>query len=259
MRTALLALSALVSVAASAQPPAAALVVPRVSASAEHSGDVFRYTYTVSNGATSARPIMMMGLFYNPDVTLEIAGAPPGWLSNLNVGDETLAGWTALSRAMIQPGHTSSGFILQASGLPGIVDGVVVGLVPLDELPRFPDGQAPEDVPGLSVGELGVKIRVVGPVSRPQTFVGTTFLQYLHTLADQASQQGWINDQGILISLQAKLSAAQRSVNSSDFRTARNQLSAVLKEVGAQRGKGLSMDAAALLSGNVEYAIQNLR
>jgi hypothetical protein len=91
------------------------------------------------------------------------------------------------------------------------------------------------------------------------SFVAIEFADYLAALASDARVLGWIRNDGILVSILAKLTAARASLERANYGAASNQLSAVLNEIAAQRGENLSPDAAALLAANVRYAIQQLR
>ncbi|MGE3512897.1 MAG: hypothetical protein AB7N65_28885 [Vicinamibacterales bacterium] len=260
MRT-LIAAIALVSsvIAGSAQQVAAPTVVASVNATAERSGDLVRFTFEVVNSPSSPRPIMMFSVPYGSTIGVEDLEGPPGWLVNPAVGAANLVGWTALSGALLSPGQRAVGFAFTANGLPGIVDGFVVGLPSPKQIPRFPEGQAPESYQGLTVAELGTKMRVLGPVAPPETFRSPDFLRHLASLLSEAGALGWIDGSVLLTSLQAKILAAQASVERGNVRAAANQLAAVLNEVRAQSGKKLTTGAASLLQLNIEFALDRMR
>jgi FIMAH domain-containing protein len=84
------------------------------------------------------------------------------------------------------------------------------------------------------------------------------FLETIIGYKEQAIQQGWIKNQGIGVSLDAKLNAAQAALARGNNKTAVNILNALLNEVDAQAGKQLSPEAVALLKFNMQYLISKL-
>ena len=81
--------------------------------------------------------------------------------------------------------------------------------------------------------ELHAKIRSLSvsgttlcPVSAPALFDATQFLAGIINVKEQAIQRGWIKHQGVGISLDAKLNAAQAALTRGNTRTAANVLDA---------------------------------
>ncbi|MDZ7262124.1 MAG: hypothetical protein ONB05_08475, partial [candidate division KSB1 bacterium] len=69
---------------------------------------------------------------------------------------------------------------------------------------------------------------------------------------------GWIDNQGIANSLDAKLDNAKKQLEKGKTKTAINVLQAFVNEVEAQKDKHLTSEAYALLKYNAEYLIKKL-
>ncbi|MFS8638569.1 MAG: hypothetical protein FWJ74_10805, partial [Gemmatimonadota bacterium] len=73
---------------------------------------------------------------------------------------------------------------------------------------------------------------------------------------------GWITNAGVCRSLEAKLEAAERSLERGNTNSARGQLGAFLQELeaqhGPQPGKHVSDNAYWLLKINVEYVLSRM-
>ncbi|NNN06475.1 MAG: hypothetical protein HKL90_11290 [Elusimicrobia bacterium] len=86
-------------------------------------------------------------------------------------------------------------------------------------------------------------------------------LDFLASLKHQAVSLGWIygpGSDGIVQSLDAKLTAAKASAASGDDKTAINQLNAFINELQAQRGKHLNDNAFYLLQANAQFILSKL-
>ncbi len=180
-------------------------------------------------------------------------------LSNLGRID-----WTAPDSApLVDPGSSLEGFGLTSYGLPAIVSATVQAYVDIDSLPVRPPadgadvGRYASDVASIQ-SKLTVSVMTVGPTAPPKAFVPAVFLASIIEMKGEAFRQGWITNQGIERSLDAKLSAANDSLRRGDTTAAKNQLDAVLHEVDAQAGKALSVEAVALLKFNVQYLVGQL-
>ncbi|MBI5380030.1 MAG: hypothetical protein HZA23_07780 [Nitrospirae bacterium] len=104
----------------------------------------------------------------------------------------------------------------------------------------------------------GVVGRTIGPVQPPATFIPLVFLDYLVSLKREAFSLGWIKNKGLEQSLDAKLESARAALQRGQPKTAQNALGALLNEVEAQQGKGLTGEAYGLLNYNVQYLIERL-
>ena len=74
----------------------------------------------------------------------------------------------------------------------------------------------------------------------------------------EAFSLGWITNQGIEQSLDAKLENAKKKIEQGNKNAAKNILGAFINEVEAQRDKHLTSEAYGLLKYNVEYLIGKL-
>jgi hypothetical protein len=281
-------------------PAAAAQSLPALKnvsfmAAVSRSGDVFTYSYRITNPSTSLGRVWTIsvditqapnaasasadGLVNGPGFLTGTAEAvasltetipmipvggecPSGWLCSIAVNGRAVFG-AAEQAALVQPGGTLSGFVLTSHGLPGIRTVVVEPFFDLAQLPITP----PVDDADLARYDreraaLEASLRfngsTIGPTAPPAGFKFTDFLQTIIGYKERAIQLGWIKDQGIGISLDAKLNAAQAALTRGDDKTAANVLKALLNEVDAQAGRQLAPEAVALLKFNTQYLLSKL-
>jgi len=260
------------------------------------SGDVYTYTYSVRNsssstgsvwtidldiaqpagGATVSGAGLVNGQGFLEDsakavggrpeavATTPVAGtAPAGWVCSVAIDGRAV--WGAEDQnALIPPGGSTGGYELTSRGLPGIRAVVAEPFLDLAQLPIAPPS-GPSDLKRYDdqLAALQASVRftgmTIGPTAPPSDFKPSNFLQTIISYKEQAIKQGWIKDQGIGISLDAKLNAAQAALARGDNNTAANVLNALLNEVAAQSGKQLSSEAVALLKFNTQYLISKIQ
>lgn len=109
------------------------------------------------------------------------------------------------------------------------------------------DYEAEVDAAALKLSQVGITI---GPIALPSEFKPAEFVQTVVDYKEQAVRQGWVCTRGIVISLDAKLTAAKAALARGDTIAAKEQLNALLNRVDAQAGKQLSPEAVALLQFN---------
>jgi len=108
--------------------------------------------------------------------------------------------------------------------------------------------------------------RTIAPQLPPVPFPPLAFLDTLISYKHQAFALGWIKNQGIVTSLDAKLDNAKRQLQRGNKTPARNMLRAFINEVEAlwkgeehpYGGKQITSEAYALLKFNAEYLISRL-
>jgi hypothetical protein len=114
------------------------------------------------------------------------------------------------------------------------------------------DGFAVES-PGLT-GIMNAYFRGYAPIlAFPLTFIDT-IASYKH----QAFDLGWIDNQGIVTSLDAKLDSAKKYLEQGQTIPAINELEAFVIEVEAQKNTHLNSEPYALLKYNAGYLIAEL-
>jgi hypothetical protein len=166
----------------------------------------------------------------------------------------------------IAPGDTLGGFVMTSYGLPAIRDFKIK--------PKYIAED--EDVYNMGVSEteyiknpskylkafydsISWKGKTIGVTAPPANLNLAAFLDYIIDLKHQAASLGWIDNTGIVNSLDVKLDNAKKKLSQGDNNTAKNILGAFLNEVEAQTGKHLTSDAYALLKYNALYLIDNLK
>jgi hypothetical protein len=160
--------------------------------------------------------------------------SPRDWISGLNVFGEV--GWGG---ALLKPGLTLDGFQMTSRGSPGIRDfRIEPRLVP-------PSGGDTDEPPlATTPNEILAKIKTVkdnvafkgktvGPTAPPTDLRPMEFLDYIIDLKHQSTTYGWITNQGIEQSLDAKLENAKKKLEPGDTETAKNILNAFVNEVEA--------------------------
>jgi hypothetical protein len=189
-------------------------------------------------------------------------GLPPNWMASQSTSGK--AQWAAEdSQFSVYPGQSIAGFELTSPGLPGIRTFSVEPYLDADDLPIDPPS-SPSDLQrylnDLSALEAKVMVQgmTIAPTAPPANFKPIEFLQTIQSYKERSVQQGWIADTGVAISLEVKLNAAQRALQTGDNETAKNVLNALINEVQAQANKHLTPEAVALLQFNSQYLISRL-
>ncbi|MBI3556058.1 MAG: hypothetical protein HY074_07330 [Deltaproteobacteria bacterium] len=169
----------------------------------------------------------------------------------------------------IPAGQSVSGFSFKSKGLPAIVDVSFTGKrrarfnTPSDDYDTQEVQTSFNRVFEAMKAQYptkfvdAVKQKTVGPVDPPATFNAASAIQNLIALVNQSRAPGWIDNDGIVTSLLAKLNNAASKVGS-DKATTKNVLGAFLSDVSAQNGKHLTAEAYALLFFNGQYVVNHL-
>jgi hypothetical protein len=196
-----------------------------------------------------------------PVITQVGIDSPPNWICG--VGTEKMAFWGADDYPYeILPGQSLSGMVLTSYGLPGIRNIIVMPLIKNSIYPNIDKYDVDMDVLRRvqlqDRDRLSFKSKTVGPISPPAVFDPISFLDYMIDLKHQAASLGWIDNSGIVNSLDVKLDNAKNKLTLGDNSTAKNILNAFINDVEAQADKHLTSEAYALLKYNAAYLISNL-
>ncbi len=203
----------------------------------------------------------------NAKVTMIPVGMerPINWIALLSVFGT--ASWAGGDYVQLKPGQSLDGFGITSYGLPGIREFKADPVLDV-EADYYPTWESVEGAPDVStairakIKELIEKVsftgKTVGPTAPPATFNAISFLDYIINMKHQAASLGWIDNSGIVISLDVKLDNAKKKLTQGDNTTVKNILGALINEVEAQAGKHLTSEAYALLKYNAAYLINNL-
>lgn len=194
-------------------------------------------------------------------VPVSFVGIPAGTWTGSFSNDLTAVFHDGVTNA-INPGDSLDGFELMSKGLPGIRRCIVSPF--LDVIALFPD---PNDttityyVPPVDSVRNAVKFHAftIGPTAPPASFSAATFLDTLISYKHQAFALGWIKEEGIVISLDAKLEAARVQIIN-DRPSAKQILQSFVNELEAlnTQSNKISSEAYALLKFNAQYLISRL-
>lgn len=215
----------------------------------------------VANGFAPAISAALPNIGQTVQAVGTVASAPSGWMVVPTTDARIL--WGAVSM-LIGPGQTLSGFQVISHGLPGIRTFTAEPEIDIGSLNVTPPSGDPADFQRYKADLQAVEAPstttgiTVGPTAPPARFNAQSFLTVIQGFEGPAVQQGWIKNSGILNSLDQKLSAAAAALQRGDNNTAENVLGALINEVDAQAGKGLSSEAVALFKYNAQYLIAQL-
>ena len=168
---------------------------------------LFKYLYRVANEKNSAKDIWTFDVQYQAPV-IELV-SPNDWEADF-FKEKPLVDWTSIYKNLwIKPGTSLEGFGLKSRGLIGITTYYVQGWTPPP--PPVPEGQAEEE---MSIGflENSIKGTTIGPVEPPAVFKPIDFLNNIINLKHEAFDLGWIKNEGIVKSLDAKLDNAKKKL-----------------------------------------------
>lgn len=190
---------------------------------------------------------------------------PDKWIAGLSVFGT--ASWGGGDYVQLKPGQSLSGFGLTSYGLPGIREFKSDPSIDVDAdyYPGWESvkGAADESKAIIAkVDEFMEKVsahgKTIGPTAPPAVFKPEAFLDYIIDLKHQAASLGWIDNSGIINSLDVKLDNVKKKLGQGDNGVAKNILNAFINDVEAQAGKHLTSEAYALLKFNALYLISNL-
>lgn len=250
----------------------------------------YKYDYKILNPASNNAKIRSMSIFLAQDaakdlvVSEDLAGHCPNYLGSISddakavflmpsVGSTAPAGWSCTyaqlegyssgayswgsdEKHLLSPGSEVGGFSLTSFALPSIREVLIQPEIQYDKL----SSEYEEDVD--KIVSLKKKIKwtgmTIGPKAPPKVFDGASAVKGLSAVIVEAEKLGWLKTAGLFRSLEAKLEAASKKLESDDRKTALNILNALLNEVEAQKGKNLSAEAYALLYYNLDYILKQL-
>lgn len=221
-----------------------------------HAGHTYYYSYTLHSLPSSQQKLAAVWLRTSADPIAE--SAPPGWgggVSFLPSGGTEIRWIVDSEEAMILPGNSLGGYMVASQGPPGIVTVAFQGWVPAFRRPSS-DPNIVYITDRRPWEEDHVPVRTVGPV--PPEGVPThpiARLDRLLLLTQEAINLGWLTGPGK--SIRAKLQRARDLAGASPDK-ARKNLSSLLNELEAQRGKHVSQEAYFLLRLNVEQILDGL-
>lgn len=222
---------------------------------------VLRYQYVISSSSESKQNVwnFMIIFGFSRDSILRVFSVP-NWLEPgipLD-GPPYWVSWSAPDGYDVLPGRSQSGFTFETRFLPGITDYYAEGY---HELPNFPEGMAPDSIPGytdLTPYGPGIVGRTVGPVMAPDPFDPIGFLDMLLSYTAQSDTLGWIADQTTTDKYTGYLSSAKTSLQNNNVSAARTTLRQVLQDVNVDSSSTLTSEAYALLRYNTEYLLSKL-
>lgn len=175
---------------------------------------------------------------------------PDGW-NTLVGGINPGVSWYAKDTlAVLKPGNSLKGLSFQTQRLPTITKYLAWGRTSIPRLSFEPDS-----LENSSVSKDGKKGLTVGPGITPDEIAPDTLITYLNR---SCTEPGWITDQGICHSLEAKLESVDRQLEQGNTNTASGALQAFLNEVEAQKDKQLSSEAYTLLYFNGQYLLEQI-
>jgi hypothetical protein len=254
-------------------------IEPLIESSVSHSqkDGSYTYGYMVSNlGGIQPIYTIRVELF---DFVQNATAPSKDWFSMGQFGGDYWD-WSLTEREPfgISAGETVAGFSLESRGTPSIVNATFYGhkrvrynppgdMTDTDILESF--GRVYRQVKGEHKDKYeNIILKTIGPTAPPEELVPADFLRNLIEMKHEATRQGWITNPGVERSLDAKLDAALKNVQSGNTKAASNILGAFINEVEAQgcetyddcpKGKHLSPEAYALLKYNAQYLMDNLR
>ena len=171
--------------------------------------------------------------------------------------------WFGTNKDEPKPGETFDSLVIMCKGLPGIR---MFEAHPYFNIYRFFPSIEDTSENAMTTTQMD-SIRdavnyhgwTIGPTAPPVNFTSATWLDTLISYKHQALNLGWIDNKGIVNSLDQKLDNAKSQLQKGNTTTVKNTLRALVNEVEAQNGKHLSSEAYALLKYNVEYLISKLQ
>jgi hypothetical protein len=223
------------------------------------------YNWTIGNGENSEQSLKKFVIVFGENAQV-VDKSKLGWYGRRWKGSKdgeviflNRWGWTADQG--LESSWSVTGLKLGSSSLPTIGFAYFQGK---GSIPKFPYAPPPAKIDTEFVKLDGfpsnyVRRETVVPGKLSDTFIQLNFLDTLISYKHQSVSIGWIDNQGIINSLDSKLDSAKMALTAGDSITAKNILNAFINEVEAQKDKHLTSEAYALLKFNAEYLIEKLK
>ncbi len=222
------------------------------SATYEKSTRLFRYVYKVANRSSSQQSIQKFGVSYDSSEIRNI-GSPSEWDYAIDFSQDKLILWEyhGNSENPIPPGRSLEGFSFTSPNLPSIQSWHAASSYKYE-----PQSEAEE----TEISDKGLdhffhnsnSETIIGPGTPPPADA-SGMAKSLIGLIDNLYEFKWFRDDSILNSLKVKLEACRSSLARGNTNSAKNQISAFINEVKAQKGKNLSPTTANILIANADY------
>jgi hypothetical protein len=245
-------------------------IVPEVQAIVyfEPASSLYRYEYAVKNEASSQQRLLVFILERLSTID-NVLKPNSQWSSDsYSLGTKVLIEWahtmvdpSGLGTPYndIAPDSSASGFSFRSAGLPFPVTAYFAGYTGPLAFPEEPPAEIENLLEPLEIFPNNtVRLNTLGPKDPPSPFLAISFLETLISYKHQAFSLGWIDNHGIVNSLDAKLDNAKKHLEKGKTTPAINVLQAFVNEVEAQKDKHVTSEAYALLKYNAEYLIAKL-
>lgn len=221
------------------------------------SGDTTTLGYVVENTRPGGEDFSALLVASPAPVVRVPKPARLDWMTQPRYRKQAIAAWVLVEDDLLHPGQFSPELQLVARGLPDLVK--YWAAPDLVANPPVYDDDATRDY-YLTYSDTGTTVGIV-PV--PDGSTTTSLTTRLRALLDRTcSQLGWITQEGVCRSLDAKLQNAQAAIGEGREATARASLTAFVNELDAQHGvepgKHVSDEAHALLAVNASYILSRL-
>ena len=266
-------------------PPGKVKPVITVEVGYDEDKEEFIYNYIVANEEGAVQDLE--GIYI--ELLSPVHGVTPpelspegDWYSNYSKPNKAWHWAKARSEPeWIPPGHSESGLSFRSKGIPVIMDSSFTGH---QRKYRNSPGDSDTEEVGIAYSKLyqrfkeeykehsvrSVVKKTLAPGEPPD---GNTkeLIDMLIAMKHEAQDLGWIKAEGgdgIIKALDSKLDNAKKAIDKGNKKSARNILTAFIKEVEAQgcatrdgcpEGKHLSPEAYALLKFNAEHLISELK
>lgn len=205
----------------------------------------FEYYYSIS--MAPGKYETLSSLVIKVDNKILKASHPSGW-SGTKVEDKPFWAWIPDNKEFdFAPGASATGLTLESPGLPAVQPFYAQGITQSPTVEDVPEDMTEEDfTESLDVFHNGISGSTIGPSSTDISDGIRPLVLHLRQQMNEVAKYGWIQNSGVLKSLDAKLDSVEKSINAGNRTTASNQLSAFRSEVSALSGKQINPDSASL-------------
>lgn len=139
----------------------------------------FDYHYAVTNKPQAQQTLVSFAI-ETVGTSVPAQTSPPRWESGGPIAASSFLVWdTFVDPRGLAPGSSAEGFGFSDAALPAVVEFLAWGDV---ELPRHPEGEAPNSCGHSDVIQNSFKGATIGPRTPPAVFVSPEFLNYIISL-----------------------------------------------------------------------------
>jgi len=234
----------------------------------------YLYRYKITNGNSAVQNLREFSLHYDSAVWIESRTPLSSWrnrgrqIVDYSIIDnpKTVYSWVWRGDQGLESTWYVDSCIITSDGLPSFMDSYSQAKTRTWSWPAGGPNNKDTIASDIRIQLLRLRSypndnvyrKTIGPKMPPRAFPPILFIDSLISYKHQSRALGWIDNDGIMNSMDQKLENAKKQLEKGNTNAAANIVQSFINEVEAQKDKHLSSEAYALLKYNAEYLLEKL-